>query len=905
MKRIIIIILMLFFNIIGYGSAEKRIIYNQDKNIYEVYNEKGILTGIINNNKILSKKLDKNLILFPYQNGFPVQTLSACYYGISIGDLNGDNYKELYVNTEYNGNNIYDFSGNLLYNVNWGMWVPSIADIDFDGINEIIGSSGDICGNYACGITVRKLNGEELNGFPNPAGAYFYSNAIEDIDRDGNYEVIIGNANDLSYVDNKLGLYAVGSWGGILPGFPVIFPCNIPPPPYCRWPGSNYASPTVGDFDDDGIEEIIVGAYNARLYLIRANGSHFRNWPIKFYEGAETNFNPPAIADIDNDGKLELTMTDETLHKLYVFNEDANMLAGFPVNIDMLAYRSPGIADIDKDGKLELYAEDGSGRLFGFRNDGTNLPGWPVDVEEVVGGNVFFGATPIIGDIDGDGEMEIIAFGSTGQWCPDGVLVAYNFDGTLVNGFPIIIEYYHFWLGGFLADLDNDGDIEICTGSEFCLEGEKPAYVFCWDLPYPYDETKIAWNSYAHDIRHTGRYFNPEIKPPRVGSVEPNYGTFRGRTNVIIKGRNFMNGAKVFFGGVPAEEVEVIDSNTIRAKTPPHKPCFMYVNDINKSPYELSYKLVNQPVKAGEKELGNGIRDYESSAAYHYTEVSNAEGCKVNVVVVHPTPDQREGILRAGFTYTGWEPPKEDIVLKVSKYSPVTGTFENNASNWGWMYPDGLWGILDDSSNCLPKPFPQGHKVMYFGKKDSCNYDIGKQTHGELEMPFIHIDRADAKLRFWYYRDVEYIPNPNRQADIFKIGVLIPEDNNSNYVIFYKDGRTPSEKQWVQVELDLGEFVGKDVIIRFWFDSVDDIWNDAKGIAIDNVEIIGAHYLPWAEFSGEVHLEWTGGLPKYFVYRGTNPDFDANPPELRAYTPFNHIYENSLNDYESYYYKIR
>lgn len=154
-----------------------------------------------------------------------------------------------------------------------------------------------------------------------------------------------------------------------------------------------------------------------------------------------------------------------------------------------------------------------------------------------------------------------------------------------------------------------------------------------------------------------------------------------------------------------------------------------------------------------------------------------------------------------------------------------------------------------------------------------------------------------------YYRDVEYIPDPQRNADIFEVWAHTREQD---VLLFHTDGRTVSEKQWVQSpDLDIGQLVGEEAWVSFWFDSDDEIWNIATGIVVDNAEIIGAHWLPWAEFSGEVHLNWSGGLPKYFVYRNTSPDFDTNPPELRSYTPFTHKYENSLNDEQSYYYKVR
>ena len=98
------------------------------------------------------------------------------------------------------------------------------------------------------------------------------------------------------------------------------------------------------------------------------------------------------------------------------------------------------------------------------------------------------------------------------------------------------------------------------------------------------------------------------------------------------------------------------------------------------------------------------------------------------------------------------------------------GTFENNAANWQWIQPDSLWHVADDNDNCLPVPFPSGHKAMYFGKKASgniCNYATGQRTKGNVEMPFIKIDSLDARIRFHYYKFVRF--TPPYAFDIFQV----------------------------------------------------------------------------------------------------------------------------------------
>jgi hypothetical protein len=55
---------------------------------------------------------------------------------------------------------------------------------------------------------------------------------------------------------------------------------------------------------------------------------------------------------------------------------------------------------------------------------------------------------------------------------------------------------------------------------------------------------------------------------PTVTSVSPPTGTILGNTPVTITGTNFVTGASVNFGGLPATQVTVLNSSTIQANTP-------------------------------------------------------------------------------------------------------------------------------------------------------------------------------------------------------------------------------------------------------------------------------------------------------------------------------------------------
>ncbi len=130
-------------------------------------------------------------------------------------------------------------------------------------------------------------------------------------------------------------------------------------------------------------------------------------------------------------------------------------------------YGGPTCADVDGDGRTEiiqssLYWGDlmGYPRLSVWREDGTALPGWPQMLE--------FAYDPpfcAVGDIDGDGDYEIVG---TCNW--DGIVCAWHAEtGEYVDGWPIALGGWYASVVGYpvLADLDGDGDSEIIVGLDY------------------------------------------------------------------------------------------------------------------------------------------------------------------------------------------------------------------------------------------------------------------------------------------------------------------------------------------------------------------------------------------------------------------------------------------------------
>jgi len=170
---------------------------------------------------------------------------------------------------------------------------PVIADLDADGLFEIVHGTGQIVyyPSDEWHDAVFCWNGEDasLQWVTNVGSEVFACCALANVDDEPDLEVFVRNFSEANPM-----LYALkGSTGEILPGFPApIKPGN---------PRSIGA--VVGDVDGDGQMEIILLSYG-RVHVFNTDGweeSHFDDAPNAL-------FTSPAIGDIDSDGRCELVV---------------------------------------------------------------------------------------------------------------------------------------------------------------------------------------------------------------------------------------------------------------------------------------------------------------------------------------------------------------------------------------------------------------------------------------------------------------------------------------------------------------------------------------------------------------------------------------------------------------------
>ncbi|HKQ19394.1 MAG TPA: C25 family cysteine peptidase [Candidatus Eisenbacteria bacterium] len=350
---------------------------------------------------------------------------------------------------------------------------PAAADVNLDGVPEIIAASWD-----DMTVSVFRPNGTLLPGWPKAGNAPFWSSpAVGNIDGDSGLEIVIGSNAARLYAWNADGSEVQdGDSNPATDG--VFFEPN----------GTVISSPAIADLNGDGIREVIFGTSAGRVYAIHPSGP-ITGWPFILPGGLMSA--SPAIGDIVPGGGLEVAMACSN-DSVYVLTAGGTRAPGWPRPLELTPgngrVTSPALAPLRKhlgDPSLCVVVAGADGRVVAYSGSGGILPGW-----ESVQLGAATEASPAVADLDGDGSLEVLI------GAEDRRLHAFRADGTGFSGFPIEIgaearSTPAVW------DVDGDGACEII------LAGWDQK-VHAWRYPGVFTSAGMAWPMFRHDNWHTG-----------------------------------------------------------------------------------------------------------------------------------------------------------------------------------------------------------------------------------------------------------------------------------------------------------------------------------------------------------------------------------------------------------------
>ena len=175
--------------------------------------------------------------------------------------------------------------------------------------------------------------------------------------------------------------------------------------------------------------------------------------------------NLPVIPDVM--GNVNVFESDGQHSYNVVYNVDSfPLFSGFPKTISGTTFEGGILCNMDGDNDLEIVYNMGF-TVQAWNFDGSSVTGWPQTVA-----TYGLEGAPSFGDIDGDGQEEIVV--TNHGLTSGGFIYAFRKNGTPVPGFPVNHGYSS--RTPVLANIDNTGGLEIIINKRLSGSGEVWVY---------------------------------------------------------------------------------------------------------------------------------------------------------------------------------------------------------------------------------------------------------------------------------------------------------------------------------------------------------------------------------------------------------------------------------------------
>ncbi|MCK5772466.1 MAG: VCBS repeat-containing protein, partial [Thermoplasmata archaeon] len=397
----------------------------------------------------------------------PYNYYQYVYSAMDVGDFNNDGYMDVAVgvSSQYTWGSYNRYRGLYIYTnpKNTGSWSTSRKDSTIDQAYTL--DVADVNGNGYDDVVVGTYRERKLYLFQNSNMAFTKTTVASGIPH-CRYVYIEKVNNDTKYDIIVSGGSSVFEVSVYIQNSPTSWTKNLL--------GKNVIAPQTfvcWDYDKDGDKDVMVSGYSASqlvLFINKDSGNMtFETFWVS--DGGVKNIQDVDAYDVDGDGNDDLAFVGYSTGYVGLWMNDGSPFDGVGGIHKVGAMGNPKKVfwgDVDADGDADIIAFGNGGSAFWFENPGDPLGDWSqyLIVDRFSQGYASaYGMWA--GDIDGDGKMDIAQ--SRYGW-RDGLVAWWQAPSDpKVDSWPIynIAPGISYARGIYGGDMDGDGDNDILVVS--------------------------------------------------------------------------------------------------------------------------------------------------------------------------------------------------------------------------------------------------------------------------------------------------------------------------------------------------------------------------------------------------------------------------------------------------------